>query len=507
MSIRMTGMISGLDTESIIEQLVEAKSTKVNTAKKEQISLQYKQEAWKSLNTKLKSLKSKIGNMQLTSDYAKKTTTTSDDSKVSVITGDEAVNSVQTLKINQLAKTAYLTGAQLNTLDETGNATDEKGSYTALSTLSDLGYTGEGEKLTFSYGDANVELDVTGETTISDVLTSLKEAGLNASFDANNQRFFVSAKNSGKDFNFTLTSSNTDSSNNALATLGLTGTGSTKIEGSDAEIELNGAKFTSNTNVFEINGLTLTAQNTTAADEVVTLTTQMDTDGIYDMIKDFLKEYNEVMNEMTELYNADSASGYEPLLSDEKSSMTDDEIEEWEEKIKSAILRNDDNLNTVASSLRNVMSGGVEVNGKTMYLSSFGIETLGYLNADENEQYAYHIDGDSDDEKTAGNTDKLKSMIASDPDTVISFFSQLSKNLYSKMEDLTKSVKDYRSYGSFYDDKKLSSDYDDYDDKIDELQEEVDEYEDKWYSKFSAMETALSKLQSNSSAVTGLLGG
>ena len=135
------------------------------------------------------------------------------------------------------------------------------------------------------------------------------------------------------------------------------------------------------------------------------------------------------------------------------------------------------------------MSGSVDVNGKTMYLSDFGVETLGYFEAPDNEKNAYHIAGDPDDANTSGKSDVLKSMISNDPDTVIAFFSSLSKNLYTKMSDLSKSVDGYRSYGSFYDDKKMN------------------DYEDKWYSKFSKMETALAKLQSNSSAVTSLLGG
>ena len=53
----------------------------------------------------------------------------------------------------------------------------------------------------------------------------------------------------------------------------------------------------------------------------------------------------------------------------------------------------------------------------------------------------------------------------------------------------------------------MKSDYDDYTSKIKELEKKLQDYEDKWYSKFSKMETALAKMQSNSSAVTGLLGG
>ena len=98
-------------------------------------------------------------------------------------------------------------------------------------------------------------------------------------------------------------------------------------------------------------------------------------------------------------------------------------------------------------------------------------------------------------------------MISNDPDTVISFFTSLSQKLYGKMTDLSKSVDGYRTFGNFYDDKKMKSDYEDYTSKIKELEKKLQDYEDKWYSKFSKMETALAKMQSNSSAVTGLLGG
>ena len=182
------------------------------------------------------------------------------------------------------------------------------------------------------------------------------------------------------------------------------------------------------------------------------------------------------------------------------------EVEKYETKIKDALLRRDSNLSTVSSALKEIMAGSVEVNGKNMYLSDFGIETLSYFTAAENEKNAYHIDGDADDSSTSGNADKLKSMISSDPDTVVSFFSGLFKNLYTKMSDLSKSVEGYRSYGNFYDDKKMKSDYDDYtDEDIRDLEEKLNDYEDKWYSKFSKMETALAKLQSNSSAVTELV--
>ncbi len=496
MAMRLSGLMSGMDTDSVIQELVAARRTKVDTAVKAKTKLEWKQNAWKDLNKKLKNLQSKFNTMRFTSAYMKKTTKASNENAVSVITGESAVNGVQELKVNKLAKTAYLTGKEISTLDG--------GKATALTKLSELGNLSADAQLTCEVNGESKSFDVTADTTISDVLTWFKnECGLNASFDENNQRLFISAKESGAANDFKLTGTG-----NALRTLGLTVQGgATKIAGQDAEIELNGAIFKSRSNTFDINGLTITALNKTEDKEVVTLTTQNDTDGIYDLVKDLLKEYNSIINEMDKLYNADSAKDYEPLTDEEKDAMSESEVEKYEEKIKSALLRRDNNLSDISSVLKKTMAAGVEVNGKQMFLSDFGISTLGYFIAPDNEKNAYHIDGDPDDGDTSGNADKLKSMIASDPDAVVSFFSKLSQSLYTEMNNQSKSVAGYRSFGSFYDDKKMNSDYTDYTSKIAELEKKLADYEDKWYAKFAAMETAMAKMQSSTNAVTAMLGG
>lgn len=494
MAMRLSGLMSGMDTDSVIQELVAARRTKVDTAVKAQTKLEWKQDAWKDLNKKLKNLQNKyIGNMRFTSAYSKKTTKVSNSNAVSVITGEGAVNGVQELKVKELAKTAYLTGAEVKSTGTT--------KANALTKVMDLGANVKnGATITFNGEEI---LKINEETSISDVLTALKGKGLNASFDEGNQRFFVSAKESGKAGNFTL-----DGTGGALTALGLyTGAGAKAIKGQDAQIELNGATFTSSSNTFNINGLTFTALSKTADNEVVTVTTQDDTDGIYDMIKDFLKEYNSIINEMDKLYNADSAKGFEPLTDEEKEALSESEVEKYEKKIKDALLRRDSNLSSVSSSLKQEMSAGIEIGGKMMYLSDFGINTLGYFNAPDNEKNAYHIDGDADDENTSGNADKLKTMISNDPSTVISFFTKLSQNLYDEMSNQSKSVDGYRSFGSFFDDKKMKADYDDYKSKIADLEQKLADYEDKWYKKFAAMETAMAKMQSNTNAVTSLLGG
>ena len=288
----------------------------------------------------------------------------------------------------------------------------------------------------------------------------------------------------------------------------LTNSGAKKIDGCDSEIKLNGITYTSSLNTYSINGLSITAMQATGDGDTnaITVTTATDTQAIYDKIKSFLTQYNSLINEMTSLYNADTAKGYEPLTDDEKSAMSDSEVEKWEEKIKSSLLRRDDSLESVMNLMTNTMSQPVTIDGKKYYLSSFGIKTLGFLNAPENQQNAYHIDGDEDDTATSGNEDKLMAMINSDPDTVVSFLQQLTTNLYdaigTKMKSSTLS-----SIYKVYNDNEMASEYSDYTTTIKKWEQKLQDQEDAYYKKFSAMETALSKLQSQTSSLSNLFGG
>lgn len=274
-----------------------------------------------------------------------------------------------------------------------------------------------------------------------------------------------------------------------------------KVEGEDAEIWLNGVQYTGSSSTFTINNLTIEALATTGNDEI-SITTSTDTQGIYDKVKDFLTEYNNIINEMTKLYNADSSKGYDPLTDDEKDSMSDKEIEKWETKIKDSLLRNDTTLSGVMSAMTTAMSQAVEINGKKYSLSSFGIHTLGYLNAAENEQNAYHIDGDEDDTNTSGNADKLMTAITEDPDMVMQFMQNVTTNLYNAIGDKMKSTT-LSSAFTIYNDKQMTTQYKDYTKLIKEWETKISDKEDYYYKKFSSMESALTKLNSTQSSLSG----
>lgn len=742
MAIRITGMYSGLDTESIINELASAQSYKKNKLVKAQTKLSWKQDAWKALNTKIYSFYTNVlDDLRFESSYMKKTTKVSNTNAIQIVSGDNAVNGVNTVKVDQLAKAAYLTGGSLQTADGV--------CFTGEATLKQLGFSGEGSIAVTGGNGARINIDVSEDMKINDFISKIQATGLQASFDQDNQRIFISSKNTGDINNFTLTGNN-ESGMQALAALGLLstndlnskenqtwagykndtaayqkviadevakraaaykaandaleaenaqirknnvtnqenleklagydpdetledlkeslyghtvenqkqkvdedgnpvtdengdpvyetetvteynpgslggeladakaeleekqkalaeakaegssateddikdleqevadaserlsnaqkafdegklrydfmdgiaqneamiagneskinankvyynddGTGTselvndvtkefdakvdvalkaingtyaanaTKIDGQDAKIKLNGAEFTSINNTFTVNGLTFTALEQTTGE--VTMTTTEDTDGIYDMIKNFFTEYNKLINEMDSLYNAESSKGYDPLLSEEKDAMSDSEIEEWEKKIKDSLLRKDSTLSSVADAMKAVLLQGANVNGKQMYLSSFGINTLGYFNAADNEKNAYHIDGDKDDPNSSVKNadDVLKSMIASDPDTVMSFFTGLANNLHDTLADKM-SATSMSSAFTVYNDKQMKEEYSDYTEKIEKQEEKLNALIDKWYSKFSAMETALAKLESKNNSISSIFGG
>ena len=512
MPIRITGMNSGLDTESIITALTSSKQTKLDNAKGDQKKLTWKQDKWKELNKKVVSFyNGALSTMRFSAAYTKKTTTASNTSAVSVVTGENAMDATQTLSVKSLAKASYLTGKEIS---------KEGVDVTKATTMEELGLTnggtlkfglGKKDETTGEYEDV-LEVNIAAGDSIEDVLSKLKSASadgkqLNFNYDETNKRFFVSSKTPGVEASFDLL----DEENEAMSVLGLRKevgeNGSNYIEASKAKIVLNGETYESDSNTFEINGLTITANE--VADNI-TLTTKQDTSGIYDNIKKLLKEYNDLMKELSTQYNADPAKKYKMLTDEQKEALSDTEAEEWENKIKDGLLAKDETVGNVRTALREIMSSSlnITINGETQSLSlaSFGIATGSYFSTEENERDVLHIDGDPDDSATSGNTDLLKAAIANDPEKVQEFFAELSKTLYSKLSDLMKGT-EYSSSFTIYEDKLMASQYSAYNTKISDAQKALEAAQDKYYKQFSKMESAMSKINSSSGSLSSFFGG
>lgn len=768
MAIRMSGLVSGLDTEAIVGALMSAQSLKKTKIEQKKTKLEWTQTKWADLNTKLKKLYSEqVSKLQLSTAYKTKKATVSDSGVASVTAGSKAANGSYTMEVESVAKTQYLTGAKL---------TKDGSAITSTSTkLSQIDGVNSlvGKIIEVSDGSKDTQIEITENMTIKDFTEALKDAGLNANFDTDQSRFFISSKNSGTENAFSIKSlssgeinqqsalkdaigyslmsydekskvdeaiqalrssgtsgddydkaletisqasydaksraasqaaatyqkaklfaenydakladvkannkelkanyydedgnvtsdldtkyreqwnklsketqdkytdvnayvsekvaedyekaadkqavndtvtyvaeqiesndnkteidrlastgmtkddmiaglgiaggsdsltdaqtralkqyygtSSTDDATEVLETfdakpadlatikeaLGADGTngttgavyayaaidpadreatesslgelglmdvsrtssdttaanGATLMAAADSKIKLNGAELTSSSTSLVANGLTINLTSTTKAGESVTFSVATDVDAIYNTIKSALKEYNSVMKEMYDMYNADSAKGYNPLTSEQKEAMTDDEVKLWEDKIKGSLLRNDTTLNGIMSSMRNAMQQQVEYNGQKYSLGSFGIMT----STDYLEGGQLHIYGDSEDSVYSDRDDKLKKALQDDPDAVVSVMSGIFGNLRTVMSEKMAKTKNSSSQ-TFYNDVKIKNDLSDYEDQIDDWEDRLQDLEDSYYKKFSAMETAMAKLQSQQNSLGNLFG-
>jgi len=85
------------------------------------------------------------------------------------------------------------------------------------------------------------------------------------------------------------------------------------------------------------------------------------------------------------------------------------------------------------------------------------------------------------------------------------FMQGLTKNLYDAVDSRMKSTS-LSSVYTVYNDKEMASEYSDYTSLITKWQERLEQQEERYYKQFSAMETALSKINSQTSSLSGFFG-
>ena len=374
--------------------------------------------------------------------------------------------------------------------------------------LSDLGIA-----VGTSFKINDKEFVVDEKTTIASFAEEISKFGVSASFDANQGRFYINSKEAGEANNFSLTSSDA----NALEILGL-GSKATKVDAQDAIIEYNGVEYRGNSNQFNINGMTITAKSVTGNynketgeftnDSPISINVGNDTDGIYNSIKNFVKKYNELVDEMSKLYNEEKTD-YDPLTEEKKAALSDNQIEKWEEKAKSGLLRRDSTIGSLLSNMRTILNKAVTVTNDDGSTTQYTLASLGIVTSNDwTENGKLHILGDEDDETYSMETNKLKAALDSKPDIFSKVFAG-SDGFGSQMNSyMMKAMKKTETSHSltFYNDITMDEELEDYDDKIDELNKKLSDMEDKYYNQFAKMESAMAKLQQQQSYLASLMG-
>lgn len=627
---RVSGLASGMDTESMVENMLAASKAKIEAAQKQQTVLEWKQEAYTSVLKKLNTFQSKyFGSSSSASTLFGSSLTqlsaTYSSSYVSVAAGaDSSAGSIYIGDIVSLASSAKMTGTQTVSADptiqvDTDNLSELSGKSVLVTlngvqksiTFSDKTYSSvadvtdelssqlssafgagkisvwtNGNSISLSSSNSTLQLSVPSseDNDPSAVLdfggyasnrfsatATLAEAGLKSdvfgsggstvaftingtsfSFDSNATMTQIMKAVNSSDAGvkmtysqltdtFSLASTETgaassvsfaDTDGSLMSTLFA---GATTTAGTDAVVKLstNGSTdeadmitLTRSSNTLTVDGTTITLNGMAAddAEEGINISLSYDTDAIATKIESFVSDYNDLLSTLTDLLSEEKYSDYEPLTDDERDKLTDTEAEQWTAKAKSGLLRNDSYLTSIVSDLRSSMStlvGGLGGDESVGILADLGITTGTY-----SEKGQLHIDAT-----------KLREALESDPNKVMDVFTQksdVSYSAYSTTEQKTQRFKEsgvlwrlsdvftmnlstvgkkgslillVGSPSSTYNTnteyaKKITA----LESKISDMEDSMDDEEDRYWARFTAMETALQSMQSQSSWLSSMLG-
>ena len=190
----MSGLISNMDTDSLVKSLVDAQKLKNKSTSDKKVKLEWKQERWQELNKKLYALYTdELSKLRLQGSYSTKKAVSSNSSAVNIKAGANAPEGSHQIEVEQLACSQYVTGAVVTDSTMKGDTL-----------LTSKGFA-EGTVINIEHGDKKIELAVSDKTTVNDFLDACKRAGISASYDQKQKRFFLSSNKSGEDNSFSIT--------------------------------------------------------------------------------------------------------------------------------------------------------------------------------------------------------------------------------------------------------------------------------------------------------------
>lgn len=280
------GLASGLDTNSMITQLMSVERAPVTALQQRKADYQARSDAWQSIRTRLSSLRTSIDAIKTTTDVAKlSTVTSSNPDAVSVTTTDASATAATSVsfKVEALA-----TRHQLATT----------GTFSALDSTVGAG------TFTFTVNGVAHDVETTDSTTLSDFVAQVNALGAGVKANAvgvgsSSYRLLLSADKTGADAAFT--ASGTQSS---LSAFGLVeqGTNSRIVIGSGAgAITL---ERPTNTVTDLVAGATITLKATTTS--AVSVDASPDVDAAIKAVQSLVSELNKTISAVDSLtsYNA-----------------------------------------------------------------------------------------------------------------------------------------------------------------------------------------------------------
>lgn len=440
--MRITGMATGMDTDSMVKAMTAIYQNKIDKAKQDEQMVQWKQDAYRDIIKDVKNLQDYFD--PLSSKYIMNDSkfnpvkvTNSSDSTVGFTASSSAQTGNYKVTVSQLAKPAVLQGNSLAATTTTSTKL-EGASGLGVNPTSTIGFT---------INNKTVNVTTDSNTTIQNVLdtinndANIKTLGVTASFDELAKKFVFSTNSSG-------TSSTLSVSVSGGANLGLDkvyNTDTPPVDKTGQVVTGQNAQFTLNypdgrtenleqtSNQFTANGITYNLKSIGSADITVS---NNDVDTVVNNIKSFTTDFNNVIAKIYGKLTEKKQYTYKPLTDDQKSNMKDADIANWESKAKQGILKDDDYLENLLSNLRSVFGDGV-------YSSVNSVGGAGHLEGSNTvdgtkNEFDWGIYGDGamglDTSKEVSETgqilikdeNKLRDAITKNPEEFAKFFTQKS---------------------------------------------------------------------------------
>lgn len=412
---------------------------------------------------------------------------TADTTSVLSITADDSSNVLNesgALRLGYGETNRAETGRTLDDLaDEIGLAKETDGIY----------------KITVNGKD----FEFTGDTTLASVISQINsdaDAGVTVSYSQTTNTFRIVSDESGSQG----TVSFSDQKGNLTEALFGTAAEGSYTAGQDLimNVTINGSTtdIVRSSNSTVLDGVTL--QITGETTEPVTFSTESNVDDVAQKIVDYVNAYNKIIDKVNTLTSQtpNQDEKYAPLTDAQKEDMSDDEIEKWNTEAKKGLLQNDSALNGILRDLRSAMTSVVESAG--LSLSDLGIST---------KAYDYTSGG-----QLVVDTTKLKEKLASDPDAVTELFTATDGVSTRVKNTLDKYVGTFGGDGVLLlragvstranDTSMLATQIKSYSETISKLKEQLETEESRYWSKFTAMEQALSTMNAQMGYLSSMLG-
>ena len=503
---RISGLASGMDTEKIVSDLMKAERMPLTKLEQDKTWTTWQRDAYRDINKTLLDLDNSILNMKLQSTYSPKTTSSTNSAAITASAASSAPAGNYQLEVNSLA-TAAINVSRAGISGATNIDPDKK--------LSDQDFAGgtaippSFKFYTFNEEGVKKEHTVTigAEDSLNDVLGKISTASnkeVRAFYDstadkvvlerAKTGNFNTTAEFEGAEIGFDSTTTGASFLTDILQlTAGVKSGTETSGEtgGSNAEFKYNGAlALSSFSNSYTLNNVTFNFTSTTTSP--VNVTVSNDIDSAVDKIVGFVNKYNEMIEKVNDQLAEPRYRDFRPLTEQQKEGMSEKEIELWEEKAKSGLLRSDNMLTAGLFNMRQDWYGEVDNSGSYTHLSQIGIKTS-----------SNYRDGG----KLLITEDKLREALRKDPEAVHKLFSNDvegdGRGIINRLEDSIENTmtrieeragKGTQTLEQYTMGKRLKN----MDNRIDNFEDRLVQVEDRYWRQFTAMEKAIQRLNQQS---------